>query len=99
MTYWTNPWENAVPVPLEALAEALAGGTIQVTGGRTVPFDKDFILRHWAQYGDRLDAYVLDGAWDFSAGVRYGPDGPDYLSPYIEEDRAKELLARFKGAT
>lgn len=97
MTHWTNPWEAAVSVPLEDLAGALEGGTIQVIGGRSVPFDKAFILAYWAKYGDKLDAYLLQGVPEghISAGVRFGADGPEYLSPYIEQDRARALLLRF----
>ena len=101
MTHWKNPWEQAVPVPLDLLASCVAGGNIRDETGKTVPYDADYILKYWASYGDKLDGYLLQGmpGGHISAGVRFGPEGPDYLSPYIPPEKrelAFETLARSK---
>lgn len=38
------------------------------------------IIAHWAQYGDKLDAYILNSGPVMTAGVRYGPEDSHYLS-------------------
>jgi len=47
-----------------------------------------------ANYGRRLDAYLLpqpNGL--FSVGIRYGSEPHEYLSPYVDPDKAAQLLS------
>ena len=84
MTYWhdSNPWhERAVYVPVDELASALRPDV-----------DPSETLAGWMRFGDRLDAYVLRDSSGYHAGIRYGGNGPDYLSPTIRHvDRIEEL--------
>ena len=101
--YWhaDNPWaDKVVYVPLERLAAALEGGTVGIgLTGKTVPYDVAFILKHWANYGNTLDAYILpqpDGV-RHSVGVRYGSYGSEYLSPHNGyPERVQALLEEFR---
>jgi hypothetical protein len=96
-----NPWrDQIVYVPIERLAECVAGGTIFDSRiGKAVPYDVAWLLAHWGQGGrDRLDAYILpqpDGR--HSIGVRWGADGPEYYSPHnAHPERTAALLAEFR---
>jgi len=101
MPHWKNPWENAIPVPLEELAEALEGGEIETAMG-VVPYDKEFLMTWFRSHGDKLDAYVLQtqggaGKW-ISAGVRFGNEGHQYLSPYGDQKRLAALVQKYGTA-
>lgn len=97
-THWTNPWAHAVPVPLEELADLVAGGNILTKEG-FVPYDRAFILNKWCAETEKLDAYLLPGGLSgayVSAGVRYGREGRQYLSPMItNQAKAKALLDKY----
>ena len=56
-----NPWRDQITyVPIERLAECVAGGTILDADGVVRPYDVAWLLAHWAGCGrDRLDAYIL----------------------------------------
>lgn len=95
-----NPWaDRAVYVPLEELAEAVAGGTIMVESGRrVVDRNPQYLLRGWRAYGDRLDAYILPQPHgQHAAGIRFGPKDSDYLSlsPHSPA-RVADLLAEYE---
>lgn len=94
MTHWINPWENAIPVPVEELAEALAEGTVGTD------YDKDYLIKYWGTFGDKLDAYFLENPlspYGLSAGVRFGNRGDRYLSPYIRDiGKARTLLNKYR---
>ena len=95
----SNPWKDKIVyVPIEELAEALAGGDIRLPDGSIVPYDADFLLDHWNGLGERLDAYILPGSPSGnSPGVRYGEDGPDYASPGARNREAlQELLEKYQ---
>jgi hypothetical protein len=101
--YWhdDNPWnERVVYVPLEELAEALAGGDIQLHDGSVVPLDAEFLIEHWNRLGDHLDAYILPGGpTGNSVGIRYGADGPDYDSSMNRNhERVQELLEKYRDS-
>lgn len=84
-----NPWRDCVVyVPIERLAECIAGGTRGETKG------KDWLLAHWRTYGKRLDAYVLQGKSPHSIGVRYGAEGNQYLSPHNSNPRKIAALLK-----
>lgn len=95
-----NPWRDSVVyVPLERLAACAAGGLVREVDGSVVPYDADWILRHWRRCGGQLDAYILpQPSGVHSIGVRYGADGPEYLSPHNENpDLTNALLAEYGG--
>lgn len=102
MTHWhhSNPWaDKAVYVPLEEMAEAVAGGTIMVgPDRRIVDRDPRYLLQGWKAYGDKLDAYILPQPHgQHAAGVRYGPRDSDYLSLSPQSPaRVAELLAKYE---
>jgi hypothetical protein len=101
MAHWHkhNPWADMVVyVPLPELAEAIAGGNIQLMDGTIRPYDAAFILEGWRKH-DHADGYILpqpDG-WH-SVGVRYGPNPEDYHSPGVESPvRVDALLTKHKA--
>jgi hypothetical protein len=101
MPHWhdDNPWADAVVyVPMEELAEAVAGGPHESgTDGASV----EQTLAHWRAAGPRLDAYVLpqpDGR--HSVGIRYGAEGHEYLSPLNRApDRVAALADLYAAAS
>jgi hypothetical protein len=96
-----NPWrDKIVYVPLERLAECVAGGTISDHTGAIEPYDVAFVLRFWAQGGDKLDGYILPQPGGFhSIGVRYGAEGSQYLSPHnAHPEKTAALLAELREA-
>ena len=100
MTHWINPWDNAIPVPVEELAEVLAGGTVFGSDNKPVPYDKEYLLNYWGSFGDKLDAYLLENTMSphgLSSGIRYGNRGDRYLSPYIRDiEKARILLEKYR---
>ena len=100
--YWhdVNPWaDSVVYVPIERLAECVAGGTIYDSpNDRVVPYDVAWVLKHFAQGGNRLDAYILpQPSGDHSLGVRYGAEGSEYFSPHnAHPARTQALLEEFR---
>ncbi|MBT1509425.1 hypothetical protein KIP88_02825 [Bradyrhizobium sp. SRL28] len=94
-----NPWRDQITyVPIERLAECVAGGTISMgTHGPSVPYDVAFVLKHWANYGDKLDAYILPQPHGrHSIGIRYGAEGSEYLSPHnAHPQKTLALLAEY----
>ena len=100
-TYWHkhNPWAaHVVYVPIEKLARCVAGGTIGLQDGTSVSYDEAWVLRHWAQGGDRLDAYILpQPSGNHSIGIRYGSQGSEYFSPHnAHPELTKKLLEEYK---
>lgn len=105
MTHWhdSNPWaETAVYVPIEELADCVAGTKLAEVSGKVVDLTRERVLEHWhaaAGPDGKLDAYMLSGAGGLCAGVRFGPKPQDYLSPHILDiHRARELLAENMGS-
>jgi len=100
--YWhdVNPWaDSVVYVPIERLAECVAGGTISIySTGVVVPYDVAYVLQHFAQSGNRLDAYILpQPSGDHSLGVRYGAEGSEYFSPHnAHPEKTRALLEEFR---
>ena len=95
-----NPWrDQIVYVPIERLAECVAGGTIRIgMDGPVVPYDVAFVLQHWAGNGrDRLDAYILPQPnGRHSIGIRYGAEGSEYFSPHnANPEKTAALLAEY----
>jgi len=86
-----NPWkDNLVYVTVEELAACHYSMTAPNRS-----WDVIEVIAHWAQYGDKLDAYILCNSPLFSAGVRYGPQGHDYLFPHLVLPKVKELRDRY----
>ena len=83
-----NPWsEDLVYVSIEELADcALSRGY-----GRT----RTDVLEQWSHYGIWLDAYILDGQM-ITAGIRFGPEPGDYLSPGFYGEKLRALLEKHK---
>lgn len=105
MAHWDaeNPWRDGlVYVPIEELAEALSGGQVKIgRDGNVVERTAKYNLERWRKYGDKLDAYVLPSSDGLhSAGVRYGPEGDEYLSPAaIYPEKLDELVSRYRDET
>ena len=97
-----NPWrDQIVYVPIERLAECVAGGTILDADGVVRPYNVAWLLAHWAQCGrDKLDAYILpqpNGLHSLGV-VRYGAEGSEYFSPHnAHPEKTKALLAEFRS--
>lgn len=97
--HWPNPWPDVVYVPIEELAECHAGlgqryGDVD---GKSYILTKERVLEHWRRAGEKLDAYILPQPSGFhSIGIRYGSEGPDYLSPLGECSKVTALLGKYK---
>lgn len=91
MAYWHayNPWAARLTyIPsLEELALCLERPVQRVPSS-------------WWQYGSQLDAYILPPVQHdnlcHSAGIRYGPDGAQYLSPYCNPERLTLLWRKYQ---
>lgn len=98
---WVNPWEDAIPVPIEELAECHAGlGLVYLkydpSGGKRFVMTKDWVLDHWKSAGDKLDAYILPDSYGFHyIGIRYGNEGFKYLSFPGYKDKVQALLEKY----
>jgi hypothetical protein len=99
-----NPWkDNLMYVKPEELASCVLLGS---TRGDWSP---EKIVDHWRQDGSnmrhKIDAYILLPGWNgrtnyISAGIRYGKEGEEYLSPSFEQTKIRELInnyLRYKG--
>ncbi len=103
MTHWINPWDDAIPVPIEELAECHTGlgemcGQYGESGVRIGSFilTKENVLEHWKSAGDKLDAYILPCASGYHCiGIRYGNEGWEYLSPAGDKDKVQALLKKY----
>lgn len=95
-----NPWaDKVVYVPIERLAECVAGGTVFISAeNRSVPFDVEYLLNQWRNGRPLLDAYILpQPEGRHSVGVRWGVEGGDYFSPYnANPELTQMLLDEFK---
>ena len=95
-----NPWRDQITyVPLERLAECVAGGTVRIgIDGPVQPYDAAFVLQRWTQTSEKLDGYILpqpDGR--HSIGVRYGAEGSQYYSPHnAHPEKTRALLAEYR---
>jgi hypothetical protein len=83
-----NPWaDDVVYIPLELAASFCR---------YSWPW-RDTV-QHWRQYGNKLDAYILPQPSGLHClGVRFGPEGPDYISAYGDEDLLDAYLKGYKG--
>ncbi len=55
------------------------------------------MLQHFKECGEKLDAYLVKvnpNTDTISAGVRYGENGSEYLSPYMEQTKLQALLEK-----
>lgn len=94
MTYWhnENPWaDKVVYVPAEELAEALSGGTIKQPDGSVVEMDASFYINAWDRLGE-IDVYIIKGDAGYSAGVRYGAEPHEYLSPHASAEASLQAV-------
>lgn len=106
-THWVNPWSNAIPVPIEELAECHAGlgrmcarylGVDQFGSEvkETFTLTREKVLEHWGTAGDKLDAYILPQPSGYHCiGIRYGSEDQDYLSPAGDKEKVQDLLKRY----
>lgn len=103
--HWPNPWNDAVPVPIEELA-GCHGGLLTYYGvlgsDERVLMTVEVILAHWQSSGEGpLDAYILPCYWNgkphHSIGVRYGAEGSQYLSPPACQEKTEALLRRYQN--
>jgi len=98
--YWHehNPWKDRlVYVPAEELVEccAVIGNEVRNLNGEIFVATAESILKRWSLYGDKLDAYILPFTAD-SGGIRYGPEGDEYLSPSLDYLKLKSLLMKYQ---
>lgn len=89
-----NPWKDKIVyITVDEMTEILA----------TDYQPKNQLLRHFAQYGEKLDAYLMPNFLTDTptAGIRFGAMGEEYLSLYIPQERmgrvANHLLKKLKG--
>lgn len=101
MAHWhdDNPWaDRATYVRLSDLAECAADGyLLDTVAGRMVENTPQRNLMEWlaASGSDgKLDAYLIPGQYGPSAGVRFGPNPEDYLSPLVRDREKAEQLIR-----
>jgi len=80
MTHWTNPWEEAIPLDLDALDALLT------------PRFGHSMKEHWLEAGEKLDAYMLPvRSSDVSIGVRFGAEPHEYMSYSISANDLSKL--------
>ncbi|ESX17902.1 hypothetical protein X766_16060 [Mesorhizobium sp. LSJC255A00] len=92
-----NPWNDRLMyVPIEELAECFMGigRLVHLNDNEVTMCDVAFVLQNWAQYGDKLDAYILTGPLT-TASIRFGPEGPDYLSPGFSLPKLRALMLKY----
>lgn len=90
MAHWHdyNPWANTLAyITWEDFKSVYIGGT-DSNGLSTA--DK-LMLSH----GPKIDAYVLPSG---SVGIRFGVEGADYLSPSVNEEKARGLWKKYSHA-
>lgn len=90
LAHWhdSNPWADSVCyIPVE-----LAAALCEYSWGA------DETLAHWRQYGEKLDAYILpQPSGRHCLGVRYGAEGPEYISPHGNEARMALALIAWRA--
>jgi len=97
MTSWNacNPWRDSlVYVPIHEAAACVANQPRPLNdalAGHAATAQ----IEPWAQFGKKLDAYLLKSpnGW-ISLGVRYGAKSDQYLSPCVDQTKARALLIR-----
>ena len=96
--HWENPCEDAVPVPIEELAEChmALNQPCRDVDGTTFILTKERILEHWKGKDGKVDAYILPcpSGWH-CIGIRYGNEGSQYLSPAGDKDKVTALLRKY----
>lgn len=93
-----NPWQDRLLyVPVHELAECVLGIGEDIDTGERVPvlYTPELVLRMWHSNGHRLDGYILTSGPVLTAGVRYGPDPGDYLSPGFSTPKLVQLLRKW----
>lgn len=98
--HWVNPWEDAISVPIEELAECHHGlGQMFSSISGTYTLTKEKVLEYWCMAGDKLDAYILPepGVLGHSIGIRYGNEGNEYISPMGDKEKVQALLDKYKS--
>ena len=85
--HWTNPWEEALDVPLEEIIRLVSR-----YNNSPDPAAREASIREWLSQHDKLDAYILPSpsGWH-SLGARYGNEGSEYIS--FPADKGPELEA------
>lgn len=100
-THWhdQNPWKDKIMyVPIPELAECVVsvGKLVRLPQGELTMCDRDFVLQHWAQHGPKLDGYIfIRGSILATAGVRFGPEGHEYLSPAFHFTKLTALMMKY----
>ena len=89
-----NPWKDKliyVPVP------DLAACALRLEDPHNSWTMVDMIA-HWIQYGNKLDAYILNAGVVLTGGVRHGPEPWQYLSPGFSLPKLIALRDRFTSS-
>ncbi len=101
MTHWKNPFDEAVPVPIEELAECYAylGQQCASSSGNFI-WTKEKVLKHWGAFDDKpVDAYILpQPSGNHCIGIRYGAADSEYLSPEGNKEKVQALLDRYNSS-
>ncbi len=96
--HWENPWKDAVPVPIEELAEcytALNELCRTITGSSFI-LTKEHLLHQWT-IGGPADAYILpQPSGNHSIGIRFSNRPNDYLCPEGDKVKVQALLDKYK---
>lgn len=56
---------------------------------------EDFYSRVFREHGYKVDAYILPKSLE--VGVRYGKEGSEYYSPYVNQWIAKLLVSKYSN--
>lgn len=114
MAHWHdyNPWATElVYLPsLEEAAACAAGGTIGLGDGTSLPYDTEYLVKHWLHTSairgtaGKLDAYLLRdgplsrGRREMHLGIRFGKEPEEYHSPMVQNQAlALELYHKYGG--
>lgn len=92
-----NPWnDHILYVPIEELAAChmSVGQPYARNGDEILIYTKEMVLDQWHQHGGKLDAYILTGPI-LTAGVRYGAEGREYLSPGFSLPKLWTLVQKY----
>jgi hypothetical protein len=99
--HWNNPWNDAIPVPIEELAECYEGlgkSCLDSRDNSTFIWTVEKVLAHWRQKPtEKLDAYVLlCPSGMHCMGIRYGNKDSQYLSPAGDPKKLEALAKKYQ---
>lgn len=98
--HYIHPWDDAVIVPIEELAECYDGlnKLYHDKDGGSFIMSREIVLENWKYGKEKLDPYILPQPSGFhDIGIRYGDEPSEYLSPAANKEKTAALLLKYRG--